>query len=139
MENKPKSKKGPLFKLKYMGYFLAGLDENRQDLTFKDFVRIAKFFLADERKILLKDPVWDSYSDEELLIEYYAVLYKNSEQARQAFESSLVSEGEAEDEFEWMDTKIEENRKRIKDLKQKAAKIEEEIMFDPSEETLDNG
>lgn len=130
MEN---NEQNPLFRLKYMGYFMAGFDLERKDLNYDDFVRIAKFYLCELRGVLTKDPIWDKYSNEEILIEYYAAIYKTNKEARETLEAHLNA---TVDDDEWMDQQVIANRKRRE--AEKAGKIEDEIFFDPSMETLGN-
>ena len=76
----------------------------------------------------MKDPVWDSYEDEDILVEYYAYLYSNSEDERSKFEASLQGDGYNEDIYAWLDKMVEQNQKDTKEL---AAK-QEDIEFTPN-------
>lgn len=134
MENNEQNKT-PLFKLKYLGYFNAGFDLERSDITYNDFVTIAKYHLSEKKGVLIKDPIWDSYTAEEILIEYYASVYKENEEARKSFETHLNA---TQDDDQWMEEQVKLNKKRREQEAQKAVKMEDEILFDPTTETLGN-
>lgn len=124
--------KDPFFVLKYVGYFTAGLDQHRDDIDYQDFVKMCKFYLCDKRGVLLKDPIWDKYDDEEIITEYYAILFKENQEVRKEFEANLS--GYDLDDLEWMDEEIAKNRQK---LEKQNKELEEELNFDPSEEDED--
>lgn len=125
----------PLFKLQYMGYFLAGLDTERKDIDYQDFIRLAKFHICEKRGLMLKDRIWDQYSDEEILVEYYAILYRENKNAREDFETIL--DGYDVEDFDWMDEMVQKNKSAVEKKKKELESLEDEITFDPKEE--DNG
>ena len=133
MENE--NKKDLLFRLKYLGYFLSGYDTSRNDLTFSDLVKMAKFNLSEARNVLMEDPIWDKYNDYQILQEYYAMRFRRSEQERDAFKIQLESDGNLEDEgLSWMNKEIEKNRSKIEEMKALAKEEEEISEFDPDKE-----
>lgn len=127
------AKKDPQFNLRYMGYFLGGFDSDRKDLNFQDFVQIAKFRICEERNILMNDPVWERYkTDQEILVEYYAIMYTRNEKARARFESVLA--GYDEDDLAWMDEQITKNKSSIEERKR-----EQELIDQSFDSGLDKG
>lgn len=122
----------PFFNLQYVGYFKCGFDSERKDLSFKDFVEIAKFHLAQEKGILLKDPIWDRYEDEEILVEYYGNLFYKSKEAKDKFEAML--DGVDSDDFEWMEQEISKNKEVLKRKTEELEKEAKELSFEPGDD-----
>jgi len=99
----------------------------------KEFINFAKFQVSLEKKILFWDPVWDFYTDEQILIEYYAVLMDKSEEFKNECEkrfSGEFFEGTAyEEAVDWMEKEILKNQEKEsnefdltpKDLEEKGA------------------
>lgn len=56
----------------------------------------------------MKSPVWDKYSDEEILAEYFAMIFVKSEEARKDFVIQLSGK-EIEEDIEWMERQEQEN------------------------------
>lgn len=129
----PKPKKDPLFRIKYMGYFLSGNDSERDDIDFNDLVKLAKFNLAEARGVLMEDPVWDRYTPYQILVEYYAIFFRKNEDARNAFQSQIENGGGIDEEMEWLHKAVDGNRSTIEKLKTTPLPTEE-VVFDPEEE-----
>lgn len=116
MANQPKKKEhDPLKALKYRAYCRA-LTPPGEDTTMEDFVTFAKFYLCRVTRRLWKDPLWESYTEEEILIEYYAHLFATDKGARAEFEVRHLSASDiyGEDIFEWLDRKVAENQEETK-------------------------
>lgn len=138
MEKKPepsqtKTKKKPHdpFKpLKYIAYCKACTPP--EGMNYGEFLEVIKTYLCFETKTLFKDPIWDTYSDEELIIEYYARLFKNSPERREEFEAEIdkkdVLESEYDEFLKFADKGIEKNRE---ELEEKADKLEDSLSFTP--------
>ena len=102
-----------LFKIKHRAYFLAKLPT---DTTLLDLFSYAKFQLAAKTHKLLKDPIWDAYTDEEILQEYFAYLFQENETFRNEFATLIgqVSDTITEDDFgKWADQEILNNQKEL--------------------------
>lgn len=126
------SSKDPFFNLKYVGFCLAQMPPKAEDVELADFVNYAKFQLSMEKRVLLEDPIWDAYSDEQLLAEYYAVLFTKDKEAREEFERELGIKDTSIDDFaNWADAEIEKNREALEIL---ADEQEDSVHFNP--ETL---
>lgn len=109
-----------------MGYCLSQLPPEGIKATYEDFLRYAKFQLSVDKHLLIEDPIWDKYSDEQLLVEYYANMYSKSKAERDRFESLLL--GDNPDLHEWFDKKIKQNKE---EMEAKAAKLEDQVRFSP--------
>lgn len=79
--------------------------------------------------MLWKDSVWDKYLDEEILIEYFSLMFEKSEDFKMQFEASLNGI-EYEDAVDWFDQAIEDNKKEVDSYKKKM-KDTEEFDFTP--------
>lgn len=79
--------------------------------TFEDLVNTAKFHLSLEKKVLLHDPIWDTYSDEDILVEWYAIVASKDEKFCQDLLFRLGT-GYADDR-DFLDKLVEENQKHI--------------------------
>lgn len=136
MAKKPKKKRNdPLVPLKYRGYCWAHTPPG-DDTSMEDFVLFAKFFLCRQTKRLWKDPVWESYSEEEILVEYFAHLFAADKSAKTEFEISEFSGTDVygEDIYDWLDRKVVENQA---EMKKKQEELPEKISFSP-EDNKDN-
>jgi hypothetical protein len=130
MSQKVDPKSDPLFKLKHIGYVMAvGAPRGKGDL--EDLVQNCKFMLCHARGYLMEDPVWDKYTDEQILTEYFAMEFRNNNDFRKEFEA-LVPGYDYDptiDEFlSWSEGKIEENAKELKTLEE----TKEEFEFTPA-------
>lgn len=94
--------------LKYIGWCWSQLPPEDAAANLADFVNHAKFQLCTERNVLMKSPVWDKYSDEEILAEYFAMIFVKSEEARKDFVIQLSGK-EIEEDIEWMERQEQEN------------------------------
>lgn len=125
---KKKKKVDPYLGVKFLGYRLSVLPD---PYSMKDLIRHAKFFLAQKSGRLLKDPIWDEYTVEELLMEFYAHQMHDNERLRTDFEASLNFTDGAIDEFAaWADKQIAEEGK-IRDSVMGGA--EDHISFSPDD------
>jgi len=126
---KPKQKENnesdPFFPLKYLGYCLAMTPPEGDKIGLDAFVEFARFQLCEARNVLRKDAVWDNYSDEEVLIEYYAILMSKDETLRKKMELELGGMNYDRD-LDWFNKQITDNKKDIKDIEK-----EEEFDFEP--------
>jgi hypothetical protein len=117
------------FNVKKFAYSLARLPRNA------DFVQHCKFVLCVKNKVLMKDPVWNDYTAEEILIEYYAHVFTADQKEAERFLTQMQGEDvETLDSFsDWVDRKMNENKV---DLNQKSEELESSVSFDPTEDVL---
>lgn len=80
--------------------------------------------------MLWNDPLWDSYTDEELLIEYFSHVFASDEAARKNFEVEMDVGADiyGEDIYDWLDSKIKENQE---EMTQKLDNLPEKISYVP--------
>lgn len=125
---KPKKRVDPYKGLKYIGYRQSQLPTT---YSLADLTKYAKFYLAHKTKTLLKDPIWDEYTVEELLVEFYAHQMVDNKEFRIQFESQMGDiDGSVDDFASWADKQISEEAK-IRD--ETLDQMEDSVSFDPSE------
>lgn len=128
---KPPQKKEPdrLRNLKFKGYCWANTPPG-DETSLSDLITFAKFYLCRKARRLSKDPIWDEYTDEEILIEYFAHLYTEDKTAKEEFELSLNHEEGIvdEDAYSWLDKMVAQNQE---EMKKKAEELPEKISFSP--------
>jgi hypothetical protein len=105
----------PFLNIKHMGYSMAVLPDNPTSIN--DFVRFAKFQICKERGFLYFDPIWDKYTDEQVLVEYYGIIYDKDENRRNEFLVTISRKNSEVDDIDWMDQEIEKNQKDVEKLK----------------------
>ena len=102
-------------------------------MSMDDMVAFAKFFLCKRMSRLWKDAIWDSYTDEEILIEYYAHIFAENDEERRKLEVAIDAGVDlyGEDIFEWLDRKVRENQI---EAKTKLEEMPEHIGFSPEKD-----
>lgn len=126
---KPKKKKrDPYRNIKYLGYRLSQLPDR---YNLDDLVRYAKFSLSVKSGRLLKDPIWDEYTLEELLVEFFAHQFVDNKEFRIRFEQEIGDIDGTVDEFnKWADKQMAEEAKlRAKVM----GELEDRVTFDPDD------
>lgn len=115
--------------LKFIGYCRAFLPpEESGPISMEDFIGHCKFQLCLATQTLMKDPIWETYEDEDILAEYYAHVFTKDEKAKDEFLVSL--KGADSDIYDWFDEMIAKNQE---ELKQASEELPEEVGFDPNE------
>lgn len=127
-----KNKFDPFFRLKHIAYVMGvGAPRGKGDL--EDAVQNCKFQLCNARGYLMEDPIWDKYTDEQIMIEYFAMEFRNNAEFRKDFERLVPGYGidsVAEDFLEWADERLGENQK---ELEKKAEEKIKELGMDEQE------
>lgn len=119
-----------LIGLKYVGLCYSHMPPEEADFEFADFVKYAKFHLCNHTKTLMKDPIWDTYTAEEIIAEYYAVLFSKSTEQKEKFENELLGNKASPDSFaDWADSEIKQNGKDLDVLDEE---LEDSISFNPA-------
>jgi hypothetical protein len=102
------------------------------ETEFADFVDFCKFVLCTKTSTLFKDPIWESYTDEEIIIEYYSHLYHGNEEEASAFRLGMGID-DLQDSLgafaEWAESQEENNKKELEET------FEENVSFAPDEES----
>lgn len=131
-QDPPKKKRDPLKRLKFMGYCMSQLESGT--ITLDDYIRYAKFFLCSKTRTLMKDPIWDSYTAEEILVEFFAHQFEINQKFLEEFEVSLMDDrGQSGDFNDWADMMIDKER-RI--LEKTLGGMEDRISFDPTKDVM---
>lgn len=114
--------------LQHIGYCWAQLPYDEDNITWEDFIQYAKFQLCKITNRLMKDPIWEEYREEEILIEYYAHVYMVNKEERARFEAVL--QGADENIHDWLDSMIEKNQGEVeKQIKEMG--LEDSLSFKP--------
>lgn len=114
--------KDPFFGLKYIAYCRSALSPNKEDLDTESFVSFAKWQICKTRNKLWNDPVWDEYTNEEILTEFFAIRFDENEEMRREFETSILTPSKSDlDWFERMESKhtVSTNDKIVGETKPK--------------------
>lgn len=126
MDQKPSP--DPLLRIKYLGYSLAKLSSAP---NMSDFVRYAKFQLCVRTKRLMKDPIWDTYTKEEILVEFYALKFDTDKKYLQEFEVQLLGLPGATNDFsDWADREM---AKEAKMKEHTLDNMEQRVEFNPAD------
>lgn len=127
MKDQKKTKKDPLRRLKYIGYCAACTPPEKT--SFEDFIRFAKTYLCVQNRVLFKDPIWETYGDEEIIVEYFAHVFAKDPDKKTEFELQIEAKKSDYDEFlEFANKSIEDNAVELED---KAAEMEDSVSFSP--------
>ena len=123
------SKADYLERAKHVGYCWSQLPPS-DSTKFSDFVEYARFYLCTKASVLMKDPIWENYSDLDILAEYFAWIYRESEDMKKSFEKDTgITSGDIEEMHDWFDRMIDKNKV---ELEQKAEELED-INFDAAD------
>jgi hypothetical protein len=112
--------------IKFAAYCMSQLPPEGVETSFDDFVRYAKFQLCFDKHVLMEDSIWDKYTDEQILVEYYANLFSKSRDERTRFEDQL--KGFDSDIYAWFDAQIKKNQE---EMAEKAKGLEDKVKFVP--------
>lgn len=122
----PKRKDDPLFNIKYFAYHMAMYAKGG---SMKDLVRFAKFQLSHKSGRLMKDPIWDLYTPEEILVEFFAHRFTADKDLRGQFEALIGMGDEAIDDFAaWADKEIKKNQE---ERKNNMGEVQDRVEFTP--------
>lgn len=106
-EKKPN--KDPLHPLKYIGYCRVFGNAD----GYASLLKGAKFYLCKKTRTLWKAKIWESYLDEDILVEYFAYIFSENTEFRTEFEALLGLDA-SEDIYKWLDDMILENQETVK-------------------------
>jgi hypothetical protein len=126
---KNKSYKDTLINIKHIAYRMVQSNNDLEGRTWEDLINHCKFYLCNSRKVLFKDPIWDIYSDEEILVEYHAAVFSKDPDALKVFENYLLGGEEAHEDFDWMEAQVRENQKALNEYN----KEDEEFKLTPDD------
>ncbi len=99
-------------------------------MTVQDFVRFCKFHLAAKTNHLMKDSVWDKYTSEDIITEFFAHKFHTDKEFKAEFEIEAQMIKPYVDDFSvWADKQM---KKSEEELKQKASQMEDKVSFTPA-------
>lgn len=110
-------------RLKYIAYCRSQMPPEEVGSDYADFVAFAKHFLCSKTNRLFKDPIWDKYTDEEVIVEYFSYQFSdphNGEKTRIEFEKELLKG--REDIDDWLVSQSKKNE---------PVELEDKIEFSP--------
>lgn len=125
-------KTDPFFPIKRMGYYMAQMPDD--GIQSSDFLRFAKFQLCIKMKRLMKDPIWNDYTKEELLAEYFAHQFDTDKMLRTEMERALgLNEAAIEDFGDWADRQMAKDKAEQED---QLKLLEDHVSFNPQTDVL---
>lgn len=110
----------PFKVLKYIAWCRSQFVPDAAAAEAQDLIDHAKWVICRERSILFKDPIWDNYSSEDILVEYYSILLDINESFREETKAQLIEA--KEDDYAWFE-KME--KKYLEEMTQKFDKESE--------------
>jgi len=120
----------PLFALKFIAYCRSQLPPEDHGRDDTDIINYAKWYVCRTRNVLFLDPIWDKYTNEDILIEFLAIRFDEDKVVKESFEAQM--NGVSEDEqawFERMERKfLEEQDKKSKELMGDKEEIEDKFI-----------
>lgn len=90
----------PFFGLKYIAFLRTGKPHDDEDIDQEWLLNFAKHQICKVRSVMWNDPIWEKYTHEEILIEYFAIKFDENTKSREEFEARLVRP--KEDDIDWM-------------------------------------
>ena len=99
---KENEKYDPFFGLKYIAYCRARLHSEGAK-SRESMVQFAKWQICKSRNLLFNDPIWESYTEEEIFIEFFTIRFDDDEEAVEEFETAMRGSTSAEETLEWME------------------------------------
>lgn len=128
-KKKPQQASDPFQRLKNIAYARSQTPRGVDIISYADFVDYAKHQLCKARNRLWKDPVWESYHDVEILVEFFTLCFDDNPDLRKefvrSFEGSEYNKG-----IDWMKDQISRNNEQS-GLGTKESK--DEFVFTPAE------
>lgn len=126
-KKKLKPERDPYRNIKYMAYRLSELPS---PYNIYDLVRYAKFQLAAMTKTLLKDPIWDTYTAEEILVEFFGHQFLEDEDLKADFEKQIGLANKGVDDFaDWADKQMAKSQIENEKI---LGGLEDKISFNPN-------
>lgn len=64
-----------------------------------DFIDYARQYICDKKAILFLDPIWDRYTSEDILTEYFSIRLKEDDLFKMNMEASFVTLSKEDEDF----------------------------------------
>lgn len=123
----PELKEDPIFRLKYIAFCMGAKPSLEDKISLEDFAQFARFQLSATYGIPFRADIWDKYTTEELIIEFYALKFFKEDDYSKEFEARLSGEYQAD--FDWMQEQIDKNKEEVKDFLNMEKEFPKEIKF----------
>lgn len=68
-------------------------------MEVEDFVEYAKYYICETRGLLFLDPIWDRYTQEDILTEYFTIRVREDEEFKQEMENSFITLSKKDEDF----------------------------------------
>lgn len=121
-ENSQIANKDPFFGLKFIAYCRSQRPPDGVDGIITediDIINYAKWRVCKSRNVLFNDPVWENYTPEEILVEYFTISFDDSEEVRDMFLAQM--RGVETKDYDWLE------QMESKWLKEQEEKIKEDM------------
>lgn len=125
-KNKPKPPDAML-RIKHIAYCRSQTPVS--DMDFKDLVNYARHQLCVVTNRLFKDPIWDEYTSEEILVEWFSHQFEKDPNFVKEFELGLAK-GEILDFSGWADLQM---KKELEAKEQRLKDLEDKVTFSPDD------
>lgn len=89
----------PFLILKNIGYLRSQIPSKTENSVAFDYVSYARHHLCNKRNVMYNDPIWDRYSNEDILVEFFAIQFDENEEFRNEFLKQL--NGGVTEEDDW--------------------------------------
>lgn len=114
-QNQQNNDEDPFFGLKYIAYCRSHLPD-LDDFGESELIDFAKWQICKVKSVLFNDPIWENYTKEEILVEYFAIRFDESKELLEEFKSKLVhADKEVYDLFERLERTFAPATKKEKD------------------------
>ena len=88
-----------LYGLKYIALHRTELCD--KSVSISDLTNYAKWQLCQARNILWLDPIWEKYTQEEILIEFFSMRFDLDEKLREEFKKTTIAA--TSEDLDWFD------------------------------------
>lgn len=91
----------PFFNLKYIAWCMSQMPPKGVPTFEEDLVNYAKWVICKKRNKLFYDPVWEKYGSEEIMTEYFGIIFDENPDFKSQFEAEMG--GVKKSDLEWFD------------------------------------
>lgn len=117
-KNKPeKRSEDPYYGLKVIAAFRSSLDgiDDYNKIEHSVLLDYAKNQICRARNVLFRDPIWDSYTEEDIIVEFFSI---NFEQNKEELDQFIATFKKAsQEDLDWFEKMEEEHSKMFEENK----------------------
>lgn len=81
-------------------------DDDFPPMDWEELIDLFKSTLCYKKRILTKDPIWDSYTEEEIIIEYFETLFHENYKFADKFKLEYFYKQTGVDFADWTDKEL---------------------------------